>query len=187
MCCMFVCDTDIPHMNHFTDWSNIVDQVNRSLQLLVPSVCELRSDYQSLESCTETADRDNVSLFLSRLNLDEYHVAEEHFTKELTGLTKKQFFEVSMLSFTAVADCWSYFILFTADKLSLVLWPCWLGIRKSIRPVKIWVVRCWRGYLSGVRCRLFAYGPADATVSQNPITLPHLNPDLPRSSWKRGR
>ena len=26
------------------------------------------------------------------------------------------------------------------------------------------VVVCWRGYLSGARCRL-AYGPADATVS----------------------
>jgi len=25
------------------------------------------------------------------------------------------------------------------------------------------------GYLSGVRCRLFAYGPADANASQNPI------------------
>ena len=25
------------------------------------------------------------------------------------------------------------------------------------------VMRCWCGYLSGVRCRLFAYGPADAT------------------------
>ena len=24
---------------------------------------------------------------------------------------------------------------------------------------------CWRGYLSGVRCR-FAYGPADATATQ---------------------
>jgi len=29
-------------------------------------------------------------------------------------------------------------------------------------------MRCWRGYLSGARCRLFAYGPADATASQNP-------------------
>jgi len=37
---------------------------------------------------------------------------------------------------------------------------------------------CWCGYLSGARCRLFAYGPADATTSQktNHI-LPHLNPD----------
>ena len=45
-----------------------------------------------------------------------------------------------------------------------VLRRCWLGGRKGIRPVKNWVVGCWRGYLSGVRCRL-AYGPADATAT----------------------
>jgi len=45
-----------------------------------------------------------------------------------------------------------------------VLWHCWLGDRKSIRPVKIWVMRCWCGYLSAARCRLFAHGPADATA-----------------------
>ena len=50
-----------------------------------------------------------------------------------------------------------------------MLWRCWLGVRKSIRPVNFWVMRCWCGYLSGARCRLFAYGPADATASQNPI------------------
>ena len=61
---------------------------------------------------------------------------------------------------------------------------------------KNWVMRCWCGYLSGARCRLFAYVPADATTSQNPHhLLPCLNPDwfylsgtgLPRLSWKRGR
>jgi len=45
-----------------------------------------------------------------------------------------------------------------------VLWCCRLGGRKGIRPVKNWVVGCWRGYLSGARCRL-AYGPADATAT----------------------
>jgi len=45
-----------------------------------------------------------------------------------------------------------------------VLWCCWLGSRKGIQPVKNWVVGCWRGYLSGMRCRL-AYGPADATAT----------------------
>jgi len=29
----------------------------------------------------------------------------------------------------------------------IVLWRCWLGGRKGIRPVKNWVVGCWRGYL----------------------------------------
>ena len=46
----------------------------------------------------------------------------------------------------------------------LVLWRCWLGGRKGIRPVNNWVVGCWRGYLSGVRCRL-AHGPAEATAT----------------------
>ena len=45
-----------------------------------------------------------------------------------------------------------------------VLWRCWLGGRKGIGPVKNRVVGYWRGYLSGVRCRL-AYGPADATAT----------------------
>ena len=39
-----------------------------------------------------------------------------------------------------------------------------VGRQEGIRPVKNWVVGCWRGYLSGVRCRL-AYGPADATAT----------------------
>ena len=30
-------------------------------------------------------------------------------------------------------------------------------------------MRCCCGYLSGARCRLFAYGPADAIASQNPV------------------
>jgi len=45
-----------------------------------------------------------------------------------------------------------------------VLWRCWLGGRKGIRPVKNRVVGYWRGCLSGVRCRL-AFGPADATAT----------------------
>ena len=45
-----------------------------------------------------------------------------------------------------------------------VLWRCWLGGRKGIRPVKNWVVGCWHGYLSGAVCR-FAYGPPDATAT----------------------
>ena len=53
-------------------------------------------------------------------------------------------------------------VLLTA--LPSVLWHCWLGGSKGTRPVKNWVVGCWRGYLSGARCRL-AYGPADATAT----------------------
>ena len=54
--------------------------------------------------------------------------------------------------------------LFYVFYVPSVLWRCWLGGRKGIRPVKNWVVGCWRGYLSGVRCRL-AHSPADATAT----------------------
>jgi len=47
-----------------------------------------------------------------------------------------------------------------------VLWRCWLGGRKGIRPVKKRVVGCWRGYLPGARCRL-AIDPADATATHS--------------------
>ena len=61
--------------------------------------------------------------------------------------------------------CWGELIYSTPLYLLAgpsVLWRCWLGSRRVIRPVKNWVVGCWHGYLSGERCRL-AYGPADAT------------------------
>jgi len=40
-----------------------------------------------------------------------------------------------------------------SSTLHWVLWHCWLGIRKSIQPVRNCVMRCWCGCLSGVRCR----------------------------------
>ena len=36
--------------------------------------------------------------------------------------------------------------------------------QKEHTDYKNWVVRCWCGYLSKARCRLFAYGPADARL-----------------------
>ena len=58
--------------------------------------------------------------------------------------------------------------------LPSVLWHCWLGGRKGIRPVKNWALGCWNGYLSGARCRL-AYGPADATATH--CLVLQQNPD----------
>ena len=53
--------------------------------------------------------------------------------------------------------------------LPSVLWCCWLGGRKGTEPAKHWVVGCWRGYLSGARCRL-AYGSA-AQLMPLPLTV----------------
>jgi len=45
-----------------------------------------------------------------------------------------------------------------------------VGWRQEGHPAcKNWVVRYWRGYLSGTRCKLFAYGPADAHCRCHPI------------------
>jgi len=54
--------------------------------------------------------------------------------------------------------------LFCSFILSRDYYQLWLGVRKSMRPVKI---EQW-GYLSGSRCRLFAYGLADATAIPKP-------------------
>jgi len=56
-------------------------------------------------------------------------------------------------------------------------------------------LRCWCGYLSGGRCRLFAYGPADSLHPKNPSSLTSFKSrlvlfffvsGLSRLPWKRG-
>ena len=57
---------------------------------------------------------------------------------------------------------------------------------------KNWVVRYWYGYLSGVRCKWFAYGSADATATLSSLAplksrMVYLSrAGLPRLSWKKG-
>jgi len=53
----------------------------------------------------------------------------------------------------------------------LVVGQCWLGVMKSVRHTKYCVIRCWCGYLSGARCKWFAYGPADATATASSVAL----------------
>ena len=77
------------------------------------------------------------------------------------------------------------FYAFALGTVPSVLWHGWLGIRKSIWPVKIewWCVKC--GCLSEARCRLFAYGPADATASQTPSSLASFKSRLVLPFWCR--
>jgi len=47
-----------------------------------------------------------------------------------------------------------------------VLWRCWLGDRKGIRPVKNWVVGCWHGCLErGADLHMAQLMPLPLTVS----------------------
>ena len=68
------------------------------------------------------------------------------------------------------ADVW--FVLFFAimrishSVLPSVLWRFWLGGRKGIRPVKNWVVGCWRGCLGwGADLHVAQQMPLPLTIS----------------------
>jgi len=62
---------------------------------------------------------------------------------------------------------------------------CWLGVRKSIEPVKNWLIRCWHGYLSAVRCKWFAYGSADVTATLSFLDLLKSKFNLPGAGLPR--
>ena len=67
------------------------------------------------------------------------------------------------------------------DYLPSVVWHCWLGVRKSIRPVNNWVMRWWCGYLPRPRCRWFADASADASAT--PSSLAWLKSRLVWHFW----
>ena len=85
-------------------------------------------------------------------------------------------------------NCFVWPSLFTPS----VLWRSWLGSKKGIQSVKHWVAGYWRDYLSGVRCKWFAYGPANATATPSSLAptksrmVYHSCVGLPRLSWKKG-
>ena len=68
---------------------------------------------------------------------------------------------------------YDFLLVFHCHYVSMpsVLWKCWLDIRNSIRPVKNWVMTCYHGYLSAVRCKWLAYAPADATATPSSLAL----------------
>jgi len=68
-----------------------------------------------------------------------------------------------------------------------------VGRQEGHPACKNWVARYWHGYLSGARCKWFAYGPADATAtpsSRAPVKsrMVYLSgAGVPRLSWKKAR
>jgi len=54
--------------------------------------------------------------------------------------------------------------------LPWVLRHCWMIVRRSIWPVKNWLMRCWHGYLSDAGCKWLAHGPSsDATATPSSL------------------
>ena len=60
-----------------------------------------------------------------------------------------------------------------------------VGRQEGHPACKNWVVGCWRGYLSGARCRL-ARSPADATATEIQIGFAFLVPAHPGSRGQKG-
>jgi len=62
--------------------------------------------------------------------------------------------------------------------MSTLLWHCWLGSRKGIRPVKNWVVGCWRGCLGwGAGLHMAQQMPLPLTIScasKSRLVLPFM-------------
>ena len=71
------------------------------------------------------------------------------------------------------------FFAFPVSCLEFLQWFDTVGWASERAPsLQNWVMRCRCVYLSRVRCRLFAYGPADAASILKPHhLLPHLNAD----------
>ena len=94
-------------------------------------------------------------------------------------------------TFTFFSDASKLEVLWTVGFLEFLLHQCKLtaifsalvGHQEEHPAHKNWVMRCWHGYPSGVRCSLFAYGPKPHHL------LRHLNPDWFTflDVWKRGR
>ena len=112
----------------------------------------------------------------------------------LSGIQASHWWRRKSQSFNLIWFCDQRYVLCTCSAFSAL--TLLVGHQEEHPACKHWLMRCWCGYLSGARCRLFAYGPADATAIPKPHhLLPHLNPDwfylsgtgLFRLSWKRGR
>jgi len=99
----------------------------------------------------------NVALHNTDYQWQAGHASQTSVVYSRTGWRPRQGDE-----HPAYALLWSMAnYLFT---LPSVIWHCWLGIRKSSWSVKKWLMRCWCGCMSGVKCKWSAYGLADATA-----------------------
>jgi len=99
-----------------------------------------------------------LAIFL--LTACPYAVTQPTASKQSTKLKSEHWSQPGKLLICFILS-WSSYDAFTA--LTLLV-----GYQEEHPACKNWVMRCWCGYLSGARCRLSAYGPADATASKTP-------------------
>ena len=114
--------------------------------------------------------------FIINFNSENCTKIRSFFTKLRTKICWLRFFMAHGVDFIKCSNILSNVVMYVINyhcegtmSLPSVLWHCWLGIRKSMRPVGNCVMRCWRGCLSGAKCRWFAYSPADATATPSSL------------------
>ena len=102
---------------------------------------------------------------------------ENFYFCRLLQFLARRFQALPYINYMSVKKClkvdylptpYSYLVNMFIFTVPSVLWSCWLGGRKGIRPVKNWLVWCWRGYLVWLSvCSevQIAYVPADATAT----------------------
>jgi len=73
------------------------------------------------------------------------------------------------MSMIQLSSCINFSDVVQLILLPSVLWCCWLGIRESIRHVKIERRGAGARLSVWMRCSWFAYGPADATAVQSSL------------------
>ena len=117
-----------------------------------------------IHCCSAPTQRDSFRQSSSRAFIANVCRSARWRRGRLHPLLLKRWFSIWLIIYLVLQCSWRH-SAFSALTLS-VLWRCWLGDRKGIRPVKNWVVRCWHGYLSGARCRL-----AQAQLMPLPLTV----------------
>jgi len=72
------------------------------------------------------------------------------------------FYHFQIMSFSST--CFYLPCLFSLLLVCIQCLTLLVGHQEEHLACKNWVMRFWHGYLSGTRCKWFAYGPADATA-----------------------
>jgi len=79
--------------------------------------------------------------------------------------SKKQYIQQAVVKVTVINCMWFALTLL-------------VGHYEERPACKNWVMNCWHGYLSEVRCKWFAYRTADATATATPSYLASLKPGM---------
>jgi len=79
-------------------------------------------------------------------------------------MPKLRFTYDGCLTYKTCYEEWKTFLRYYSRECTCSALTLLVGWQEGHPACKNWVVGCWHGYLSGVRCRL-AYCPADATAT----------------------